>query len=197
MQKSEKLSRFYNSQSPWQSALVQIRAFLKTTELQEDWKWSFPTYTLNGQNVIGVASHKKHFSVWFFQGVFLKDKHQLLRNAQEGKTKALRSLCYTEADDLKIDVLKAYTWEAIENSKAGKFVKPQRNTQPIILPTVLEDALNKNSQLQRAFKLLTLAKRRAYADHISTAKKEATQYRRLKTVTPMILEGKGLHDKYK
>lgn len=49
-------------------------------------------YILNGKNVIGLGAFKNHFAIWFFNGVFLKDEKQLLTNAQEGKTKALRQM---------------------------------------------------------------------------------------------------------
>ena len=39
-----------------------------------------------------LARLRTYFGAWFYQGVFLKDKHDKLINAQEGKTKALAAV---------------------------------------------------------------------------------------------------------
>ena len=67
----------------------------------------------------------------------------------------------------------------------------------LVIPKLLEDALKKNKEFETCFLKLTPGKQREYADHISSAKREATQISRLEKITPMILENKGLHDKYK
>ncbi len=197
MEKLEKLESYFEADSPWKSGINRLRKLIASTELEEDWKWNFPTYTYKGKNVVGVASHKTHFGLWFFQGVFLKDEKKLLRNAQEGKTKAMRSLYYTAESELDEKIVHAYILEAIQNAKEGKVVKVQRNTSEIIIPAILQTALTKNTILQKHFEKLTPGKQREYADHIGSAKQEATQLRRLEKCIPMILEGKGLHDKYK
>ena len=53
-------------------------------------------YTIDGKNVAGIGKFKHHFGVWFFNGSLIKDKYGRLHNAQEGKTKALRQLRYTD-----------------------------------------------------------------------------------------------------
>ena len=58
-------------------------------------------------------------------------------------------------------------------------------------------AFKENKTLASAFKKLTPGKQREYANHISEAKRDATKESRLQKITPMIIEGKGLHDKYK
>jgi len=196
MDKQEKLNQYYTKDSPWKSGVNQLRQWISTTELQEDWKWNFPTYTLKGKNVLAVASHKTHFGIWFFQGVFLKDEKKLLRNAQEGKTKAMRSLYFTAASDIDETIVTAYILEAIQNSKEGKVVKVQRLSTPIIIPEVLQSALSKSPELKTSFEQFTPGKQREYAEHIGSAKQEATQLRRLDKCVPMILAGTGLNDKY-
>jgi uncharacterized protein YdeI (YjbR/CyaY-like superfamily) len=189
-----------------------LRATIKETALQEDWKWNFPCYTINGRNVIGIGNFKNHFGIWFFQGVFLEDKNKLLRNAQDGKTKAMRSLYYESLEDIDPVILKKYVLEAIQNSKDGKEIKPDRSKKEIVIPVELESAFKsyndeevytehgrsaKAETLKTAFEALPPSKQREYAEHIGSAKQEATRLRRLEKCIPMILEGKGLHDKYK
>jgi uncharacterized protein YdeI (YjbR/CyaY-like superfamily) len=197
MDKQQKLEAFYSADSPWKQGVNRLRKMILKTELSEDWKWNFPTYTLKGKNVVAVASHKTHFGIWFFQGVFLKDEKKLLRNAQEGKTKAMRSLYFTDKSDINETIVSSYIQEAIQNSKEGKVVKIQRLSTPIIIPEVLQSALSKNPELRTSFEQCTPGKQREYAEHIGSAQQEVTQLRRLDKCIPMILEGIGLNDKYK
>ena len=54
-----------------------------------------------------------------------------------------------------------------------------------------------NTEFSKQFESFSLSKKREYTDHISEAKREATQQKRLEKIIPMILRGAGLHDKYK
>lgn len=197
MDKQEKLEFYFNATSPWKSGIHRLRQLIRTTALIEDWKWNFPTYTYKGKNVVGLASHKTHFALWFFQGVFLKDKKKLLRNAQEGKTKAMRSLNYTSLDKLDDEIALEYILEAINNCKDGKEVKPSPNKTAIVIPAELKKALDENKGLADSFKKLSPSKQREYTEHISCAKHEHTRLRRLKKCIPLIISGAGLNDKYK
>lgn len=174
-----------------------LRTIINSTELEETLKWSAPTYTLNGKNVIGLGAFKNHFGIWFFQGVFLKDKANLLVNAQENKTKALRQMRFESIADINKSAVLNYVKEAIENQRLGKEIMPQRNTKPIAIPKELESEISKDKELKQAFEKLSASCKREYCEHISEAKKEATKIRRLEKIIPMILEQKGLHDKYK
>lgn len=197
MTTEEKLEQYYTKPSPWQEGIQQLRTVINNTELKEEWKWNFPCYTIQGRNVIGVGNFKNHFGVWFFQGVFLKDSKKLLRNAQDGKTKAMRSLHYESLEDINTTILTEYLLEAIQNAKDGKEVKPDRSKKEIIIPVELESAFAKADSLKTAFEALTPSKQREYTEHIGGAKQEATRLRRLEKCIPMILEGIGLNDKYK
>jgi uncharacterized protein YdeI (YjbR/CyaY-like superfamily) len=57
--------------------------------------------------------------------------------------------------------------------------------------------LGSDYELKVAFEKLTPGKQKEYAEHIGSAKKEKTQVERLEKIKPMVLEGKGLNDKYK
>ncbi len=197
MTKEEKLSRFFSKETPWKSQIAQLRALLISSELTEDWKWNYPTYTLEGKNVIAISSFKDHYGLWFFQGVFLKDTHSLLRNAQEGKTKAMRSLSLTADDPFNLGIIEHYVNEAIQNSKDGKEIKASRAVKKVVLPIMLKNALYNDSDLKNHFDALSIGKRGEYATYIDSAKQEATKQRRLEKSIDLILQGKGLNDKYK
>ena len=181
----------------WTEALKILRSILHKTELVETLKWSAPTYALNGKNVLGLGAFKNHFGIWFFNGVFLKDEHKKLNNAQESKTKAMRQWKFTNINQIDKNLVRLYINEAIENQKIGKEIKPDRTQKKTVIPQALGEALQANKDMDTAFHALTPSKQREYCEHIATAKRETTKQSRLKKITPLILSGNGLHDKYK
>lgn len=192
----EKISTYIEKQSRWSSQLKELRTLFNKTELVEEVKWGSPTYTLNGKIVAGFAGFKNHYAIWFHQGVFLKDPHNRLLNAQEGKTKALRQWRFEEGDNIPESEVLSYLQESIENCLAGKELKPLQKKE-VVLPPILKEAFDKDPVLKQAFTSLTPGKQREYAEHIGSAKREATQEKRLSVAIPLILNGKGLYDKYK
>ena len=51
--------------------------------------------------------------------------------------------------------------------------------------------------LKEASNKLIFSKQKEHAEHISSAKREETKMSGLEKITPMILKGDGLQDKYK
>ena len=180
----------------WKEQLQQLRELLLSTELEETIKWGVPTYVLNNKNVVGLGAFKNHCALWFFNGAFLQKNTELLVNAQEEKTKALRQIRFKENDQLQLSVLKKYVEEAIELQKAGKEIKP-RKSKPIEIPIELEKAFESDESLKSAFEKFTQGKQREFTEHIANAKREATRFSRLKKCIPMIKAGIGLNDKYR
>ena len=197
MKKVNSVEEYIESNAHWVVALTQLRDIIQETELVETLKWSAPVYTINGKNVVGIGAFKNHFGIWFFNGVFLKDEQHVLVNAQEGKTKALRQWRFTSLNDINKPLVLAYIKEAIENQKLGKEIKSEKKGNHVVIPSELEDALKLNTDLNQSFKALSPYKQREYAEYIDTAKREATKQIRLEKITLMILQGVGLHDKYK
>lgn len=196
MKKVHSIEEYIEVNCHFGDALTLLRELLLKTELEESLKWSAPIYTINGKNVVGIGAFKNHFALWFFNGVFLKDDKNLLEQAQE-KTKGLRSLKYTSTEEIDKNVVTAYVKEAIANQKAGKELKPERKGKSVTIPKELQTAFKNHPDLASSFKALTTGKQREYAEHIAIAKREQTKLSRLEKITPMILQGVGLHDKYK
>ena len=197
MKKIYSVEEYIETNSHFGDALVLLRTIINTTELNESVKWSAPVYDLNGKNVVGLGAFKNHFGIWFFNGVFLKDEQNLLVNAQENKTKALRQMRFESLKDINKNIVLAYVKEAIENQKLGKEIKPVRNTKAVDIPKELQQVLKTQSDVNASFKALTPGKQREYCSYISDAKREATKLTRIEKIIPMILNGVGLHDKYK
>ena len=175
--------------------LSKLRSVLNKTELVEKMKWGIPTYCLKNKNVIGIGAFKSYAGIWFFNGVFLKDEHQVLINAQEGKTKGMRQWRFESTKEVDEELLLLYINEAIQNQKEGKEIKPEK--KPLLIPDELKEALASDSKLSETFDELSLSSKREYAEYIMEAKRAETKIKRLEKITPMILEKVGLNDKYK
>ncbi len=180
----------------WQSELVQLRAILAATALTEEVKWGAPCYTYKGKNVVGLGAYKNYVGLWFYQGALLPDKNEVLINAQEGKTKALRQWRMQSQQDIKPAQIKRYIEAAIELVESGREISPAR-AKKLVMPSELSDALKQNKTAAKRFAALTPGRQREYADHVGSAKREVTRLARAQKVLPLIVAGGGLNDKYR
>jgi len=193
---NEKVTEYIAKQAKWTSQLTRMRKILLATELEETLKWGMPTYTIDNKNVIGLSGFKNHYGLWFHQGVFLSDKYNLLRNAQEGKTKAMRQIRITESDKPDLKKIKEYVIEAIQNLKNGKQITNAKPAHQYKLFPLLATKLNQSKPLKTAFGKLSIARQKAYSDYISDAKRSTTKIKRIDEIVPMIRAGKSLNEKY-
>lgn len=196
MKKYKSVDEYIASLEKWQPEAVKLREILRSTGAEETVKWGMPVYVTNGKNVFGMIVMKNYFGIWFYQGALLTDRDNVLINAQEGKTKALRQWRFSSMKELKVRQIKRYLMEAISLVHAGKEIKPNRN-KPVILPLELTQALESNPKAKSAFEQLSKSCRREYAEHISEAKRNETKARRIEKIMPMIVASKGLNDKYR
>ncbi len=60
-----------------------------------------------------------------------------------------------------------------------------------------EKELQNNSALKAAFEKFSPYKQKEFWEYMATAKQEKTKVTRLEKIAPMIMEGKGLNDKYR
>jgi len=195
MKMATSVEEYLESSETYSNELERLRSILLTTELQETVKWGIPTYTINNKNVISISAFKSHFGMWFFNGVFLTDPHQILHNAQEGKTKGMRQLRFKNATDIDKSIILDYVLEAIQNQKKGLEIKPEK--KPLLIPEELSEVFKSNTTLESMFNSLNLTKKREFTEYISTAKRAQTKQQRLEKIIPMILNNIGLNDKYR
>ena len=105
--------------------------------------------------------------------------------------------CYTyKGKNIKPAIIKRYAKEAIALVDAGKEIKADRS-KPLDVPDELMRAMRRYKGATAAFRKLTPGKQREYAEHIASAKRDATKQTRIEKVLPMIAAGAGLHDKYR
>lgn len=180
---------------PWQVPLLStLRKSILECGLKEEIKWGGPAYTHHG-NVVGIGAFKKHLALWFFEGATLKDEAKMLLNAQEGKTSALRQWRIVEGDEIDTDLLKSYVSEAALNMEKG--IKTPKKKIEVVVPDLLQEALNADQNIKSYFDSLAPSHRREFSEHISEAKREETKLRRLEKVVGLHSEKRTLHDKYK
>jgi len=191
------VDEFILQSGKWQQSLNMLREILLALEMEETVKWGVPVYCINGKNIVGIGSFKSYTGLWFYQGVFLKDKKKKLVSASEGETRALRQWRFYDADEIEkdIDIIVEYMREAIKNSREGKEIKPQRN-KPFHIPEELQRAFLNDLELKKQYELLSHSKKRDFALYIDQAKRPETRQKRLEKSIPMIMEGKGLMDQY-
>jgi uncharacterized protein YdeI (YjbR/CyaY-like superfamily) len=193
MEKETKNS--WNKTGSWEKELELLRDILAKTQLITASKWGGEVYTFNGKNVVGIGGFKNYFTIWFFNGVFLKDPKKVLVNAQEGVTKSLRQWRFTSKKEIDEKVILQYIDEAIENEKLGKKLAPVK--KETIISDFFQNELLADIELKKQFEKLTPGKQREYLEYIDSAKREETKNTRMEKIKPMILSAIGLNDKYK
>ncbi|WP_299247736.1 DUF1801 domain-containing protein [uncultured Aquimarina sp.] len=196
MQKNTSVEEFISKKTVWKESLELLRSIMLSTEMEETVKWGIPAYTIDGKNIVGLGAFKSYVGIWFYQGVFLQDKQHKLINAQEGKTKGLRQWRFNTFEEIDKELVLQYVQEAIQNQKDGKEIKIEKS-KDIKIPEELQAVLVINSDLKACFEKLTPFKQKEYKEYIATAKREATRISRVKKITPMIMDGVGLNDKYR
>ncbi len=195
MQREKTVDAYIDNSARWQDELRQLRAILQATGLKEEIKWGAPCYTCNGQNVVGMASFKSYFGLWFHQGALLKDEAGMLINAQEGKTRGLRQWRMQSAKDIRPGVIRRYLTEAVRLAESGRKIVPVKKT--LEMPAELSAALKEDAAIKQAYESLTAGRQKEYADYVASAKLQKTRLSRVDKVLPMIAAGKGLNDKYR
>lgn len=180
----------------WQEELRILASIIAKADLKKTIKWGAEVFVYNGKNVVSYGGFKNYFALWFFNGVFLKDKYQVLESAQEGKTKSLRHWKFYSIDEIDEKKILDYINEAIQVEKKGLKIAADK-FQPIDIPEILNETLKNNKKLKSAFDQLTPGRQKEYILFINEAKQESTKIKRIEKICPMILDGIGLNDKYK
>jgi uncharacterized protein YdeI (YjbR/CyaY-like superfamily) len=98
----DKVDAYVTQHHLWSKGLEILRLVMLDAGLEENFKWSSPTYTLQGKNIAAIGATKNYLGIWFFQGGLLTDPRQVLVNAQEGKTKAMRQWRFKDTQEINM-----------------------------------------------------------------------------------------------
>ncbi|MCG8699731.1 MAG: DUF1801 domain-containing protein [Bacteroidales bacterium] len=180
----------------WKAELEYLRILVLDSELTEEIKWGVPCYTLNNKNVLLISALKEYCCISFFKGVLLKDSKSLLTNPGQN-SQSDRQFRFTKLEQIK-DVetdIKQYIQEAIEIEKSGLQVELKKNPEPV--PSELIDKFKEDPVFKSAFEALTPGRQRGYVLFFSAPKQSKTRESRIEKSMNKILNGIGLHDKYK
>jgi uncharacterized protein YdeI (YjbR/CyaY-like superfamily) len=194
MIRAKSVDDYIDSVPEWAAEkLIVLQRLANKAGFNEEVKWGAPSYS--GKSIVlGLAAFKGWVSLWFHQGSFLKDESKVLMSAQE-KTKGLRQWRFLPEDKIDEKTVLEYMLEAKANDTKGVKIKVEKKM--LVVSDLLNNAMNEDGELKSSFDSLTSGKQREYAEHITSAKREATQISRLEKCKPMIKKGVGLHDKYK
>lgn len=194
--KDKEVPDWHKYNENWGEAYEFMNRLIQNTDLIKERKWGNDIYTHNGKNVIGWAGFKDFFSLWFYNGVFLKDEEKVLISASEGKTKSLRQWRFTDIKEMDEKKILSYIYESIQTITDGKEIKPEKASVKQA-EGVLKEALEEDIDFKKAFSALTPGKQREYIIYIEEAKQDATKISRVVKIRPLVLAGKSLNDKYK
>ncbi|TNE89943.1 MAG: hypothetical protein EP330_09985 [Deltaproteobacteria bacterium] len=183
---------YITRETRWKDETIALREVLLGEGLDEDYKWGKPCYASGGTNIAIIQSMSDFLSLMFFKGILLADPQGLLEEQGEN-THAARRVCFRSAEDVAAysDAVKALIKAAIVVEEMGTPLPPRPKT---VLCDELQDALDADPALARAFDELTPGRQREYNLYISGAKQSATRARRVEKYAPQILAGKGMRE---
>jgi uncharacterized protein YdeI (YjbR/CyaY-like superfamily) len=198
MRTNNSADEYINSTGQWTDCLKLLREIFLLSGMTETIKWGAPVYMHKDKNISSMAAFKNYVGIWFYQGALLSDEAKKLVNAQEGVTKALRQWRFSSIEEVSSnrEMIMDYIKEAIANSDAGKEIKPDKNKE-IVIPVEIQNLLDTNASFRNAFESFSPGKRREFAEHVAQPKNESTRLSRLEKITPLVMQGIGLNDKYK
>jgi len=190
-----KVDWFFDKPTQWQAAYKKLRKIILACDVAEELKWGVPCYGAHGKNVVLMHGFKHYCAVLFPKGALLKDPKGVLVQQTEN-VQAARQIRFTSVGEIsKLEAtLKAYVAEAIALEKSGAKVK-LKQTAEFPVPEELQQRLDDNPALERAFEALTPGRQRAYLYYFSQAKQSKTRAARVDKCVPQILAGKGLDDR--
>lgn len=178
----------------WTKPLTALRAMLNEAGLVEEMKWGSPTYTLDGKNVVMLASFKEYCALSFLKGAVLKDEEGLL-DSPGPNSQHVRFLKFLTLADVKKHraAAKGFIQQAIELERVGVKVAPK--AVKLVLPDELVARFARDGALKKAFEALTPGRQRSHVLHISGAKQAETRERRVDACAEHILAGRGFNER--
>ena len=181
---------------PWVDHLQALRTLVLECGLTEELKWSVPSYTLEGKNILLLSALKECATISFFKGSLLEDDKGWLEKPGPN-SQATRYMKFIDVNTIQISraEIKEYILQAIEVEKAGLKVDFKKNPEPI--PEELESKFEADPMLKSAFEALTPGRQRGYILYFTQPKRSETRLRRIQKHIPNILNGLGLHDAYR
>lgn len=194
MPKNSKVDAVLNKARQWQAEMEKLRAILLESPLEEELKWGWPCYTLDGKNIVLIHGFNEYCALLFFKGALMSDPRGILIQQTEN-VQAARHFRFTSLQEIVAQepIIKEYVEEAIQVEKAGLKMEPKK-TEEFPVPDEFQQKLSELPALQTAFQALTPGRQRGYLLYFAAPKQSKTRESRIEKYIPQILEGKGLRD---
>ena len=121
VENNSKVDAFIEKLNQWQDEFKILRRWIQETELDEDYKWMHPCYTLNNKNVVIIQDFKHYCALLFEKGAIMEDPYQTLIQ-QTKNVQAARQLRFESLEEIskREEEIKWYLAEAIRIEKSGK-----------------------------------------------------------------------------
>ena len=180
-----------------QPILKHLRKLVHTgcPQVEETMKWSMPHFDYKGI-MCGMAAHKQHCSLGFWQGSELALGGAGTNADGMGHFGRITSLADLPDDETMI----GYVRKAVELKDAGvkKPAQPRAKKEPAALevPDYFTAALRNNKAAQQTFEKFSHSHRKEYVEWVTGAKRDETRENRLATAIEWLAEGKSRNWKY-
>ena len=127
MNPSEQITAYIDKLGDWRGkTLGRVRALIRAAspDLVEEWKWSTPVWSFQG-NVLAVGAFQGHVKLNFFKGASLEDPRGLFNAGLEAK--ASRAIDLRQGDRLDEAALKDLIRAAVALNAAPTKPKSRRS----------------------------------------------------------------------
>src|ERR1700739_515715 len=95
---NSRVDEYLSKASKWKTEFEQLRAIALDCQLTEEFKWGWPCYTFQDQNIVLIHGFKEYCALLFFKGALLKDpKHILIQQTEN--VQAARQIRFTADSD--------------------------------------------------------------------------------------------------
>jgi uncharacterized protein YdeI (YjbR/CyaY-like superfamily) len=178
----------------WLPGLLTLRRIALGSGLSETAKWGHPCYMHAGRNVAVLGAFREDFRLSFFHAALMSDPEAVLQK-QGPNTRHADCLRFTDNDAPAAmeALIRAYLAEAMAHAEAGTL--SPKDPGDLALPEEMVEALDADPKLAEAFAALTPGRQKSWVLQVSAAKTAETRLSRIERARPLILQGRGAHDR--
>ena len=171
---------------------IRKRVHAACPEVEEDMKWSSPTFLYHGM-MCGMAAFKEHAIFGFWKGpLVLGDRADAAGTSGAFRTRMTKVSHLGPVRAMAADIKKAMAL----NEQGVTLPRARGPARPVTIPDDLAAALRTNKKARAEFDKFPPSHKREYVEWISGAKREETRSRRLQTAIKQIAQGKSQNWKY-
>jgi len=195
MNRDPRVDAYIAARQPFaQPILIHLRELVHAhvPGAEETLKWGVPHFTLNGQNLAGMAAFQGHATFGFWRD------EEVTGSPRDTDAMGSMGRLAMLADLPSDEVMAAYIAKAAALCAEGKAKRPAPKPKAALdLPDDLGAALGANAAAQGHWDAFSPGKRRDYIEWVLEAKREETRVKRIETIVAQVAEGKDRNWKYK